>query len=217
MVYAHFAVMGGFCFDTTDTELNFLPGGRNRVTLTSKAVVSLAKLAPELLPDISKEQILDKSKADGFGKTLACLQACWFCRQSISRLAAGLPIALLELNSFAHALCTLLAYTFWWSKPQDINEPVLIQGSSMHTICAAMCMRSRMGTKYASEGYSPGDQRVGRIWQEALGFSNPHDFGLLESLAAPGAAGVSGSHPTYDVVPLQDLGDAVAPCSQDDK
>lgn len=113
MMHSYFAVMGGFCFDTTNAEVNFLPGDRTRVTLTSTGICSLAELAPELLPDLSKEHIRDKSKADGFDKTLACLQAFRFCAQCISRLATGLSTTLLELNTFAHALCALLAYAFW--------------------------------------------------------------------------------------------------------
>ena len=210
-MHAHFAVMGGFCFDTTNAEPNFLPGDRTRVTLTSRGICSLAELAPELLPDISKEQILDKSKADEFGKTLACLQALWFCTQCITRLATGLSITLLELNTFSHALCALLAYAFWWSKPHDVNEPVLIHGPAMHTICAAMCMRSRMGAEHASEGYFQGDQHVGRVWEEGLGFSCPLDFGLPEALVAHGAAGESESRPIYSEVPLENVRDTPVP------
>jgi hypothetical protein len=209
MMHAHFATMCGFCFDTTNVEQNFLPGERTRVTLTSRGICSLAELAPELLPDISKELIRDKSKADGFGKTLVCLQAFWFCTQCISRLATGLSITLLELNTFGHALCALLAYTFWWSKPHDVNEAVLIQGPTMHTICAAMCMRSPMGTVIPSEGYFPGDQHVGRIWEERLGFSCPLYFGLPEALAAHRATGEVDSRPIYAKIPSVNVRDTI--------
>jgi hypothetical protein len=217
MVHAHLAVMGGLCFDTSNAELNFLPGDRTRVTLTSRSVVLLAELAPELLPDMSKEQILDKSKADGFGKILACLQAIWFCTQCISRLATGLPITLLELNTFAHALCMLLAYAFWWSKPHDVNEPVLIQGPAMHTICAAMCMRSLMGSEYASEGYFQGDQRAGGIWKEGIGISCRNDFGLLESFVGHGAVGKSRACPIYFAARLDNAEDTRTSCNEEQK
>jgi len=35
------------------------------------------------LPDPSKDEITDKSKADGLTKTIVCFQALWFCVQCI--------------------------------------------------------------------------------------------------------------------------------------
>ncbi|KUJ21660.1 uncharacterized protein LY89DRAFT_664837 [Mollisia scopiformis] len=199
--------MGGFCFDTSNAESNFLTGNRTRVTLTKIGVCTLADLAPELLPDISEEQIQDKSKADGLGKALACFQAFWFCTECISRLATGLSITLLELNTFAHALCALLASGFWWSKPHDVNEPVLIQGPAMYAACAAMCMRSRMGAEHPSEISFPGDRHVGRIWEKSLGTIASQDSGLLEALALPRVAKYTKDPPIYSEVSVEGLGD----------
>ncbi|KAK3361457.1 hypothetical protein B0T24DRAFT_724661 [Lasiosphaeria ovina] len=42
------------------------------------------------------------------------------------RLAAGLPISLLELNTFAHVVFAVYVFAAWWDKPLDINEPVII-------------------------------------------------------------------------------------------
>jgi hypothetical protein len=57
-----------------------------------------------------------------------------------------LPISLLELNTFGHALCTLLIYCMWWNKPLDIEEPELIpvQGGDMERLVAAMCVTSKV-------------------------------------------------------------------------
>jgi len=76
----------------------------------------------DLLPGISETQIRDKSKASGLAKTLVCIQAAWFCMQCIVRLTQGLTISLLELNTFAHALCAFIVYILWWNKPLDIEE-----------------------------------------------------------------------------------------------
>jgi hypothetical protein len=32
-------------------------------------------------------------------------------------------ISLLELNTFGHAICTLVTYFLWWRKPLDVQEP----------------------------------------------------------------------------------------------
>ncbi|KAE9392714.1 hypothetical protein BT96DRAFT_830269, partial [Gymnopus androsaceus JB14] len=124
-VHSFFAVMGGFVFDTTGGE-PFLPGSKVRTTLTPEGVAFLMRHSPELIPHLTKEQILDKSKADGLSKTLVCLQAGWFCLQCIARVAQRLPISLLELTTVAHALCMLVAYFLWWNKPLNVREPVII-------------------------------------------------------------------------------------------
>lgn len=72
--------------------------------------------------------------------------ATWFCVQCISRLAQRLPISLLELNTFGHAVCTLLIYCMWWKKPLDIEEPELIpvRGEDTEMLVAAMCVTSKL-------------------------------------------------------------------------
>lgn len=80
-------------------------------------------------------------------KTLACAQALWFCVQCITRLAQSLPVSLLELNTFGHALCTLAIYIFWWSKPLDIDEPTVILNDRLYPIMAYMWMSSRVSAK----------------------------------------------------------------------
>ena len=75
----------------------------------------------------SADAIRDKSKADGLAKILICVQAIWFCAQFFARLHQDLMISLLELNTFAHAICALLIYLLWWEKPLDIDRPTIIE------------------------------------------------------------------------------------------
>lgn len=82
---------------------------------------------PDLLPNISEKTILDKSKADWFSKAVALGQASWFCLNCIARLTEGLPVSLLEVTTFAHALCALLTYILWWHKPLSVQEPIVLK------------------------------------------------------------------------------------------
>ena len=132
--------MGGFAFEPRQFGKSFLPGNLTRLTLTLTAVEFLAINEPELLPKISEEDIRDKSKANALAKTLVCLQAIWFCFQCVTRVQQGLAITLLELNTFAHAICTLLIYLLWWNKPLDIEQPTIIRGEHADIICAMMVM-----------------------------------------------------------------------------
>ncbi|KAK0652743.1 hypothetical protein B0T16DRAFT_369522 [Cercophora newfieldiana] len=131
-VHSQFAMMGGFVFmfESHQKRHNlprWLPRVREdqpiRMTLTADGLAMLAKKAPHVIPDLSKDAIKDKSKGSAFAKTLVCLQALWFCVQCLTRFGQHLGISLLELNTFAHAICTLVTYSLWWHKPLDVQEP----------------------------------------------------------------------------------------------
>ncbi|KAK3619489.1 hypothetical protein LTR56_023990 [Elasticomyces elasticus] len=140
IVHSHFALMGGFAIDLAAFDENIVPGKPERLRLTVDGVKLLANVDSTLLPDISREAIQDKSKASPLAKTIVCLQALWFCVQCITRLVQGLSISLLELNTFAHALCAFVIYGLWWSKPLNVEEPILLQGEGLERWVAALVM-----------------------------------------------------------------------------
>ncbi|KAF2466898.1 uncharacterized protein BDR25DRAFT_235669, partial [Lindgomyces ingoldianus] len=121
-----YAIMGGFAFSTENLEQNFLRGSPARQTITISGLTLLANCNPNSIPDLSEEEIVDKSKADGLKKLILCIQAGGFLISTIFRMATGYTISLLELNTFAHCVCALMVYGFWWSKPLDVQEPTLI-------------------------------------------------------------------------------------------
>ena len=147
MTHSFYAIMGGFAFDTEKAEPNFLPGSRTRLCLTLQGLIDIATKEPILLPDISKTEIQDKSKASGLAKCLVCFQAVWYCLQCVDRLVQGYSIGLLELNVFGHALCALLIYSLWWRKPLDVSEPSLLEQSERAwELCAFLSMVGSSGT-----------------------------------------------------------------------
>jgi hypothetical protein len=145
-VHSHFALMGGFAFDSSTSLINIIPDGRTRLTLTVQGLRKIAANEPDLIPDISEQIIQDKSKSDGFAKLLVCLQACWFIVQTIGRLATGSAISLLEMSTLLHAVCCLATYMAWWDKPYNIEEPVTIKTEDRAgKICAWLVVDSRLG------------------------------------------------------------------------
>lgn len=145
MTHSFYATMGGFAFDTSDAGPNFLPNHRSRLCISVNGLEYIAEKAPELIPDIAETNIKDKSKADSLAKFLVCLQALWFCVQCMTRITQRKAISLLELNTFAHAFCALLIYALWWHKPQDVEEPTLLQGEKEWEMCAFLCMNCSQG------------------------------------------------------------------------
>ncbi len=130
--------MGGFTIDSCASnpeEHEFIPGSP-RLTVTGEGVVFLAEHG--CLPSLSLSAINDRSNADAVGKSIICLQAGWMVVQCIARLAYQLPITLLEVTTLGHVLCALFIYWFWWNKPLDIGEPVVISHPHIRQMAAFM-------------------------------------------------------------------------------
>jgi hypothetical protein len=121
LMHGFFAVMGGITISTRDEYQKIFVDGR---TVTPRGVIALAEM--DLLPNIDIHDISAKSKSDQIAKTIVVLQASWMLVQTIARAASGLPITLLELNTFAHVLCAVFMYAIWWHKPQNVAEPLNI-------------------------------------------------------------------------------------------
>lgn len=189
LVHGFYAFMGGFAF-TTDPKMDpFLPSSYNRATITPEGIRFLLTHEPDALPSLTEAQILDKSKADGLKKTLVCAQATWFCVQCITRLAQNLPISLLELNTFAHALCTLVIYVLWWKKPLDVDEPTEISDLRLSPIFAYMWMSSKISAE-GCVGYDIGGRlrdEFDCIWP----FENPVLGDLVLQPRAPKTPGAT--------------------------
>lgn len=109
MAHSFFACAGGFALeldtltgalvtdlDTTDPEKT----KPVRLTLTARGILMLADSGH--LPVVEKAAIEDKSKANNLAKSAVLVQATWMLIQVIGRLAARLPVTLLEVNTMAH-------------------------------------------------------------------------------------------------------------------
>lgn len=144
IAHSYYASMGGFVFDRDS-----LPKGSGalfeapeRLTLTASGVLLLAKCGH--LPDIDKESIWDKSKADGLAKALVVIQAAWMIVQIIGRLIVRQPITLLEVNTLGHIFCAFVIYILWWKKPKEVHAPTVLEGPWAGPLAAYMYMSSRI-------------------------------------------------------------------------
>jgi hypothetical protein len=144
MTHGFYAGMGGFVIEinnSTIPDTDELFPNCSRLTLTSRGVLLLAKCG--FLPDISQEEILDKSKTDRFAKGLACLQSGWLVVQVLARFKLDLPVTLLEVNTLGHVLCAFVIYILWWNKPCWIQEPTILEGDWTRPLCAFLYTSSR--------------------------------------------------------------------------
>ncbi len=88
-MHGFYAVMGGIAFEIPSSELKmFMPSGDRETWFLGFAGIELLSRHQEhrrVLPNLSEEEIKSKSKANGLGKGLVCMQALWFVAQCITR------------------------------------------------------------------------------------------------------------------------------------
>ncbi|EWY82087.1 hypothetical protein FOYG_14208 [Fusarium oxysporum NRRL 32931] len=82
---------------------------------------SLIEVQPDMFR-IPESEIKDLSKADVITKAFAITQCTWLIVQSISRVAHGYSISLLELATLAFIFCAFIMHIFWWNKPFDVES-----------------------------------------------------------------------------------------------
>ncbi|EKM56455.1 uncharacterized protein PHACADRAFT_118172 [Phanerochaete carnosa HHB-10118-sp] len=122
LTHAFYGVMGGFVLETPP-----ILEGETRFVLTLSGLRFVMDNAPDLLPDLSEEEIWSKGRSDALAKVLLMLQLLYFCISCAARLAQSLPLSLLEVTTLAHALCTVVTCVVWWKKPFNVQEPTLIR------------------------------------------------------------------------------------------
>jgi hypothetical protein len=112
------ATLGGGCVCCIRT-------GEYRI-LDHPIIVDLVRHEPLSLLPVQRLVLQDPGKANEIAKLIACIQAFWFCSQCIARLGANQAVSLLELNTFAHCISTLLIYICWWNKPYNAEVHAVI-------------------------------------------------------------------------------------------
>ncbi|XXG97637.1 hypothetical protein Hte_003944 [Hypoxylon texense] len=91
---------------------------------SAQLCVLMSKGLVTQLPDISEDEIKDKSKEDMLVKLLTLGQIGWITVDLIARKASGLSSTLLELAGLNFSICAILIYSLLLEKPKDIKEPI---------------------------------------------------------------------------------------------
>jgi hypothetical protein len=117
LVHGFYADSGGFVLQAPDAP---------SFPISAKQLHYLVQNGYIAVPEITQKEILDKSKADKFTKTIACLQTFWFITQCIARVINHLPLSPLELQTCSIIICTMTTYFFWLHKPLNVLMPTII-------------------------------------------------------------------------------------------
>ena len=77
-------------------------------------------------PNMTQDEIQDRSKGDMLSKGLVLFQTTWFVLQCIGRGVERLPTTELEITTLAFAVLNIGTYVFWWDKPLNVLRPVRV-------------------------------------------------------------------------------------------
>ncbi|KAI9714773.1 MAG: hypothetical protein M1820_000062 [Bogoriella megaspora] len=117
MRHGFFTDMGGLELRTTDF-VPFLINSRHLYYLVSKGYMEY--------PEISLEEIRDKSKQDNVAKIVTLFQVAYLILQCIGRAVQHLAITTLELFSLAIVVTSIATTWCWLHKPADIGCPLVL-------------------------------------------------------------------------------------------
>ena len=124
--HGYFIQMGGFMMYEGNTAKGVLSPERFSELLTAGKIE---------FPTVTVEEIEDRSKADGFSKTIAFGQTLWFVAQCLARIAQHLDLTLVELLTLSLAALNGLMYFLWWNKSLDVRCPIRIYLLPVETPC----------------------------------------------------------------------------------
>ena len=115
--HGHFIQMGGFMlFD----------GNVAKGVLSPQKLSEFLKLGVIEFPTITLKEIEDRSKVDGFSKTIALGQALWFIVQCLAKRAEHLDLTPVEQLTLSFAVFNGVMFLLWWHKPLDVRSPVRV-------------------------------------------------------------------------------------------
>lgn len=78
-------------------------------------------------PNVTQEELWDKSKQDTITKVITCFQIGYLVLQCLGRATQGLVITTMELSALAIVVCTILTSICWLRKPLDVRTPIKLE------------------------------------------------------------------------------------------
>jgi hypothetical protein len=126
LTHGFFADMGGFVLHPPD----YPP-----FPVSAQQIHYLVSHSFMEFPNIDRETIWDRNKADGFVRTIIFIQIIWFASQCIWRGFQYSLISTLELDVVAIVLCTFPTLYFWLHKPLDVTTPITLHLKDGVLVC----------------------------------------------------------------------------------
>jgi hypothetical protein len=130
LTHSYFANMGGISVPSSQGIDIY-----SYVTVQGEFFVSDTQQAPRLLAmnHFTRDEILDKSKADYFIRVLWVIQIMRLLIELCTRAVYHLPITQLEIVAGSFAALSFLTVVVQIKKPQDVGRPIILRGEIFET------------------------------------------------------------------------------------
>ncbi|KAE9375256.1 hypothetical protein N431DRAFT_463354 [Stipitochalara longipes BDJ] len=127
LTHGFFANMGGFQIRIVDHAGDGTERLVEQFACEGQGLHELVERQCLTIPDITDDEIKDRSKADSLVYAIALWHIFWMLLQVIARWAKHLPLALIEVNALAFIVCGIFTYSLLWWKPQDVQCPIILR------------------------------------------------------------------------------------------
>lgn len=95
--------------------------------LNAKQMWLAAKVGLIVLPNVTEQQIQNKSKSNSLVTTLALVQIAKLVAALGSRYAQRISVSQVEAVALAYSVCAVFTYALQWSCPKDVGVLITIQ------------------------------------------------------------------------------------------
>ncbi|KAF9473626.1 hypothetical protein BDN70DRAFT_964179 [Pholiota conissans] len=125
--HGFFLQMGGFMLSDHGKPIHTLfDGSRQEIPEDKRLIYNIQRQLVEP-PQVTAEDIGDRSKGNAISKTVIILQTTWFVGQCIARWSQNLAVTQLEVITLGFSMLNGITYLLWWQKPQDVGRPVFLE------------------------------------------------------------------------------------------
>lgn len=131
LTHCYFANMGGFVYTAGGQQLLVSAQQLAKVEDTSYAC-----------PEITEEDIKDKSKQDWLAKLFAALQISQLILSIITRRIQGLHFSQFETVTLSFAICGVLIYCTYFHKPQKIEQAIELKHATSEATAHFLTLQS---------------------------------------------------------------------------
>jgi hypothetical protein len=176
ITHGFYAEMGGYrVVSPTSSQQQYTFRVKELIWLTENNILTI--------PEVSSEELHDKSNADYLVKGLALTQSTWFMLQTCARVNQHLPMTTLELATVAFIGCTGMMYFFWWHKPMDLETytPITDPGLTSEQLCSLA--REICTFHNGSEWYRPPPKEAHEHGWDWFWFEKPMVLKRLEVIS----------------------------------
>ncbi|KAK5652285.1 hypothetical protein OQA88_10633 [Cercophora sp. LCS_1] len=156
-----------------DAQLRCQLGGNTWVLSSCQLIQARKMQLITRLPDVTVDEIMDRSKTDPLVKVLALLQVSWFAVELLVRTINHKPSSPLEVMTLSFAICAVVMFLLLLSHPKDVSTPIYLDSEICTSAEHIEKLASLRSVLYWTGDFnmaciSTSNNAIPRIWRKKL-------------------------------------------------